>query len=155
MVCQKKEIYQPSDEETPLRNQVSTRTRYPRTNRGWAQSHKNWNSRNRPGKQVNLVDEVRSWRHERSFGFRLQSLSVSRYIWEQSEFERFQRCWNSNFENQNWKWSWFTKKLYITSRPSSNSFFQTISIMFGQFFYDFEKICFRKIVFSFLTDRKN
>lgn len=35
-------------------------------------------------------------------------LSLSRYIRKQSEFERFQRCWNSNFENQNWKWSWFT-----------------------------------------------
>ena len=38
MVCQKKEIYQPSDEEAPLRNQVSIRARYPRTNQGWAQS---------------------------------------------------------------------------------------------------------------------
>ena len=38
MVFQKKEIYQPSDEEAPLRNQVSTRVRDPWTNRGWAQS---------------------------------------------------------------------------------------------------------------------
>ena len=38
MVCQKKEIYQPSDEEAPLVNQVSSRARFPRTNRGWAQS---------------------------------------------------------------------------------------------------------------------
>ena len=38
MVCQKKEIYQPSDEEAPLVNQVSSRAKYPRTNRGWAQS---------------------------------------------------------------------------------------------------------------------
>ena len=46
-----------------------------------------------------------------SIGYRFEShhmlifsifvFSVSRYIWQQGELERFQRCGNSNFENKN------------------------------------------------------
>ena len=74
MVCLKKEIYQPSDEEAPLRNQVSTRARYPRTNRGWTQSPPLPENieilrTDQKSKYKNLVDDVRSWRPDRSFGF--------------------------------------------------------------------------------------
>ena len=95
MVRQKKEIYQPSDEEAPLRNQVSIRARYPRTNRGWAQGHKNWDSRNRPGKQLNLMDDVRSWRPENCFAHTEKGMNpesvlmmLNRQLWRPLRFTK-------------------------------------------------------------------